>query len=128
MLAHPRRVRLTSVCDHGVVTRRLSILVAVPVVALFAGCGQAKDAATDAASSAASRVGNATAAEVRRQICAPVLDGQISAQDKQALSGLVAAAKAAGLPAEITTPLGEIARAGDQAPAESVTALRKACG
>lgn len=109
------------------VTRRLSILVAVPVVALLAGCGQAKDAATDAVSSAASRAGNAAAAEVKRQVCAPVQDGQISAQDKQVLSGLVAAATSAGLPAEITTPLGEIARAGDQAPAESVTALGKAC-
>lgn len=115
-------------CDHGVVTRYPSILVTVSVVALLAGCGQAKDAATDAASSAASLVGNAAAAEVRRQICAPVQDGQISAQDKQVLSGLVAAAKTAGFPAEITTPLGEIARAGDQAPAESVAALRKACG
>lgn len=115
-------------CDDGGVTRRLSILVALPVIALVAGCGQAKDAVTDAASSAASRVGDATAAEVRSQICASVQDGQISAQDKQVLSGLVAAAKSAGLPAEITTPVGEIARAGDQAPAESVTTLRKACG
>ena len=104
-------------------TRRLFILVTVPVVTLLAGCGQAKDAATDAAS----RAGNAAAAEVKRQVCAPVQDGKISARDKQVLSGLVAAAKSAGLPAEITTPLSEIARAGDQAPAESVTALGKAC-
>lgn len=118
----------TSVGHHGVVTQRLSILVAVPLFGLLVGCSQAKDAATDAASTAASEVGNAAADEVKRQICAPVQDGQISAQDKQVLSGLVAPAKAAGVPTEITTPLDQIAKSGDQVPLESVTALRKACG
>lgn len=107
-------------CDHGVVLRRTSNLLAVSLVAVLAGCGQARDAATDTAR-------NAAAEAVKRQICAPLQDGQISAQDKQVLSGLVSTAKSAGVSAEITTPLDEIARAGDQAPAESVTALRKAC-
>lgn len=109
-------------------TRRLCTLAAVPLLAVLVGCGQAKDAATDAASSAVSQVGSATAAEVKRQICAPVRDGRVSAQDKRVLSGLVATAKAAGVAAEITTPLDQIAKSGDQVPAESVTALRKACG
>lgn len=98
------------------------------MVGLLVGCGEAKDAATEAASSAASQVGNVAADEVKRQICAPVRDGQISAQDKQVLSGLVATAKSAGVATEITTPLDQIAKSGDQVPAESVTALRKACG
>lgn len=109
---------------NGVVTRRLCALVAVQVTALLVGCGPAKDAATDAASQA----GNLAADEAKRQICAPVRDGKISARDKQVLSGLVATAKAAGVAAEITTPLEQIAKSGDQVPAESVTALRKACG
>lgn len=115
-------------CHHGVVTRPFSILVVSLVVALLVACGQAKDAATDAASSAASHVANAAADEAKRQICAPVQDGQISAQDKQVLSGLATTAKAAGVAAEITTPLDQIAKSGNQVPAKSVSALRKACG
>jgi hypothetical protein len=56
-----------------------------------------------------------------------VEDGLVSASDKALLGGLVSAADAAGVPAEITTPLGEIADAGDQVPANSVTALKDAC-
>ena len=54
-------------------------------------------------------------------------DGQVSAQDKQVLKGLVATAKAAGVPAEITTPLEQVAQSGDQVPAEAVDALKNAC-
>jgi hypothetical protein len=56
-----------------------------------------------------------------------VEDGLVSASDKALLGGLVSAADAAGVPAEITTPLGEIAQAGDQVPADSVDALKDAC-
>lgn len=115
-------------CDHGVMSRRLPILAALVVVAVLAGCSQAQDAATDAASSAVSQARESAATEVKRRICAPVQDGQISAQDKQVLSGLLPAARSAGVPAQIMTPLEQIASAGDQAPTESVAALRKACG
>ena len=54
-------------------------------------------------------------------------DGLVSVSDKALLAGLVSAADAAGVPAEITTPLGQIAEAGDQVPAESVDALTEAC-
>lgn len=101
---------------------RLAIAVLF-VACLTAGCGQVQDAA----SRAATKVGQAAAAEVQQQICSRVADGQVSAQDKQVISGLVAAAKSAGVPAEITTPLDQVARSGDQAPAEAVDALRKAC-
>jgi hypothetical protein len=56
-----------------------------------------------------------------------VEDGLVSIQDKALLGGLVSAADAAGVPAEIMTPLGEIADAGDQVPADSVDALTEAC-
>ncbi len=94
---------------------------------LLAGCGAVEEAAGNAASDAASKVASAAADEVRRQICAVVQDGLVSAEDKQVLGGLVSAARTAGVPSEITTPLGEIAEAGDQVPAESVQALKDAC-
>lgn len=94
---------------------------------LLTGCGAVEEAAGNAASDAASKVASAAAQEVNRQICAVVQDGLVSASDKQVLAGLVSAARTAGVPAEITTPLGQIAEAGDQAPADSVRALKDAC-
>lgn len=97
----------------------------------MSGCGQVQDAATgaasDAASQAASQVGKAAADQVQQQVCSRVQDGQVSAQDKQVLTGLLAAAKSAGVPAEITSPLGQVAQSGDQVPAEAVDALKNAC-
>lgn len=108
-------------------TRRLAVLSAVPLMLLLAGCGAVEEAAGNAASDAASKVATAAAEEVNRQICAVVQDGLVSVEDKQALGGLVSAARTAGVPAEITTPLGQIAEAGDQVPSESVQALKDAC-
>ena len=107
--------------------RRLAALSAVPLLLLLAGCGAAEEAAGNAASDAASKVAAAGAAEVKRQVCAVVQDGLVSVEDKQALAGLVSAARTAGVPAEITTPLGQIAAAGDEVPGESVQALKDAC-
>jgi hypothetical protein len=111
----------------GLMTRRLAALSAVPLLLLLAGCGAVEEAAGNAASDAASKVASAGAAEVNRQICAVVQDGLVSVEDKQVLAGLVSVASTAGVPAEITTPLGQIAEAGDQVPAESVQALKDAC-
>ena len=108
-------------------TRRLAVLSAVPLMLLLAGCGAVEEAAGNAASDAASKVATAAAEEVNRQICAVVQDGLVSVEDKQALGGLVSAARTAGVPAEITTPLGQIAEAGDEVPSESVQALKDAC-
>lgn len=108
-------------------TRRLAVLSAVPLMLLLAGCGAVEEAAGNAASDAASKVATAAAEEVNRQICALVQDGLVSVEDKAVLGGLVAAAETAGVPSDITTPLGQIADAGDQVPAGSVTALKEAC-
>lgn len=94
---------------------------------LLTGCGAVGEAAGNAASDAASKVASSAAQEVNRQICVLVEDGLVSPSDRQALAGLVSAARTAGIPAEITTPLGRIAEAGDQVPAESVRALKDAC-
>src|SRR5918994_693167 len=107
--------------------RRLAALSAVPLMLLLAGCGAVEEAVSNAASDAASKVATAAADEVNRQICAVIEDGLVSVEDKQVLAGLVSAARTAGVPTEITTPLGEIAAAGDQVPAGSVQALKGAC-
>jgi hypothetical protein len=106
---------------------RLAALFAVPLLLFIAGCGSVQEVAENAANDAASKVATAATDEVRKQVCALVEDGLVSVQDKALLGGLVSAADAAGVPAEITTPLGEIADAGDQVPADSVDALKDAC-
>ena len=107
--------------------RRLAALSAVPMLLLLSACGAVEEAAGNAASEAASKVASAAAEEVNRQICAVIQDGMVSVEEKQVLGGLVSAARTAGVPTEITTPLGEIAEAGDQVPSESVQALKDAC-
>ena len=107
--------------------RLLAALSAAPLMLMLAGGGAVEEAAGNAASDAASKVASAAAEEVNRQICAVVQDGLVSVEDRQVLAGLVSAARTAGVPAEITTPLGQIADAGDQVPAESVNALKDAC-
>ncbi|VXC33394.1 hypothetical protein [Arthrobacter sp. 8AJ] len=108
-------------------TLRPAAATALAAALLLTGCGAVGEAAGTAASDAASRAASAAAQEVNRQICAVVQDGLVSAEDRQALAGLVSAARTAGVPAEITTPLGRIAEAGDQVPADSVRALQDAC-
>jgi hypothetical protein len=107
--------------------RRLAALSAVPLLLALTACGSVQEVAENAANDAASKVATAATDEVRKQVCTVVEDGLVSVQDKALLGGLVSAADAAGVPAEITTPLGEIAEAGDQVPADSVDALTKAC-
>ncbi|WP_457947392.1 hypothetical protein ACTAQI_16895 [Pseudarthrobacter sp. alpha12b] len=110
-------------------TLRPAVVPATALAAalLLTGCGAVGEAAGNAASEAASKAASAAAQEVNRQICAVVQDGLVSAEDRQALAGLVSAARTAGVPPEITTPLGQIAEAGDQVPADSVKALKDAC-
>jgi hypothetical protein len=111
---------------------RLAVIALAAALPLSLGaCSQIQDTATSAASTAASQAkSKATAAardEARRQICQRVSDGQVSAQDKQVLSGLVTGAESQGVPAEITEPLRQIADSGDQVPVEAATKLKKAC-
>lgn len=119
-------------------TRRYSALLLVPFALFLAGCGEVEQAVNDAADEAvseatqtvedaASDAAGAATSEVVKQICKPLQDGQISAEDQQFLSGLVSGAESAGVPDGIVDPLREIAEAGDQVPAESVEALRGKC-
>ena len=107
--------------------RRLATLAAATFAIALTGCGQVQDAANRAVSDGASQVATAAGSEVKKQACALVEDGLVSVQDKEVLGGLAAGAEAAGVPAEITTPLRQIADSGDQVPADSVRALRDAC-
>ena len=107
--------------------RRLATLSAAPLLLLLVGCGAVEEASGNAASDAASKVATAAADEVKRQVCAVVKDGLLSVEDRKVLGGLLSAARTAGVPSEITTPLGDIAEAGDQVPEDSVQALSDAC-
>ena len=105
----------------------LAALSFAALVVVLTGCGQVQGAAEKAVSDGASQVGTAAADQVKGQICGLVEDGLVSVKDKELLGGLVAGAETAGVPSEITTPLRQIAEAGDQVPTESVTALKDAC-
>jgi hypothetical protein len=107
--------------------RSLTFLSIVPLIVLVVGCGQVQDAAQNAASSAVTQVASAAADQVKGQVCAVVEDGLVSVEDKKLLVGLVAGAETAGVPAEITDPMKQIAEAGEEVPAASVTELKKAC-
>ncbi len=110
--------------------RALSTLAALtataPLALLLAGCS-VQEAAENAASDAASKVSTAAADEVKGRVCALVEDGLVSLGEQQLLSGLVGAAESAGVPEDITTPMRQIADAGDQVPADSVKNLKDAC-
>jgi hypothetical protein len=106
---------------------RLAALSAAALIVMLTGCGQVQDAAEKAVNDGATKVATAAADQVKGQICALVEDGLVSVKDKEALGGLVAGAETSGVPSEITTPLRQIAEAGDQVPADSVTALKDAC-
>ncbi len=99
----------------------------IPLLVLAAGCGQVQEAAQNAASSAVTEVASAAADQVKGQVCAVIEDGVVSVEDKKLLVGLVAGAETAGVPAEITDPMKQIAEAGEEVPAASVSELKKAC-
>lgn len=105
----------------------LAALSAAALLVMLTGCGQVQGAAEKAVNDGASQVATAAADQVKGQVCALVKDGLVSVKDKEVLGGLVSGAETAGVPSDITTPLRQIADAGDQAPAESVTALKDAC-
>jgi hypothetical protein len=107
--------------------RRLAALAAAALMITLTGCGEVQGAAEKAVNDGASQVATAAGGEVKKQACALVEDGLISVKDKELLGGLVAGAETAGAPAEITTPLRQIADSGDQVPSESVKALQDAC-
>ncbi|HEX7537799.1 MAG TPA: hypothetical protein VF391_12450 [Dermatophilaceae bacterium] len=111
--------------------RFAAIALATALPLSLGACSQIQDTASSAASSAASqaqsKVEQAAKDEVSRQICQRVTDGKISAQDKQALSGLVSDAENAGVPVELTAALRQVADSGGQVPAEAAGKLKKAC-
>nr|WP_026544688.1 hypothetical protein [Arthrobacter sp. 35/47] len=109
------------------VKKLVALFLLVPFSALLMGCNQIEETAGGIAGDAASQVAGAAAEEVESQVCALVSDSNISAEDAEVLGSLVDAAETAGVPAEITDPLRDIAAAGDEVPAESVESLNEAC-
>lgn len=107
--------------------RRYSALILVPLALLAAGCSAVEDAASDAANQAVDDITNAAVQEVTNQICGVLDDGAVSASEQQFLAGLVSAAESAGAPESVTGPLNQVARAGDEVPAEAVRQLSAGC-
>lgn len=103
-----------------------ALAATVPLALLLASCS-VQEAAEDAAGEAASRAATAASGEIKGQVCALVEDGLVSLGEQQVLSGLVGAAEAAGVPADILTPMRRIADAGDQVPEDAVNNLAEAC-
>lgn len=107
--------------------QRLAILALIPAAFALSSCAQLEESASGIVSDAASQFADATADEVRTQACRLVEDGAVSLADQQFLSNLVGSAETAGLPAEFTEPLREIAAAGDDVPRDSVESLQNSC-
>lgn len=111
--------------------RFAAIALAAALPFSLGACSQMQDTASSSASGAASqaqsKVEVAAKEELRRQICQRVTDGQVSAQDKQVLSGLVSSTDSRGIPVEIMTPLRQIADSGAQVPVEAASNLNRAC-
>ena len=120
-----------------------AVLLATGLALGLAGCGVAEDAvqgAQDAASQKASeavdgarskasaKASEIAVAAVRTQICNLVKDGGLSDADAQALDGLVAAGKEAGLPADVLGLATKVADAGRGATDAQVADLEaRAC-
>lgn len=111
--------------------RFATIALAAALPLSLGACSQMQDTASSAASTAASqarsKAESAAKDELNRQICQRVTDGKVSAQEKQALSGLVSRAESAGVPVDITTALRAIADSGGQVSVEKAGELKKAC-
>lgn len=115
-------------------TSRLRALALVPTLLaaglLAAGCSEdaVREQAEGLASQAAGSASAAAADALREQLCQVVEDANISSSDITALRGLVDAADAAGVDAEVLDPVREIVDAGQSAPADAVQRLDEACG
>ncbi|MBG6190087.1 hypothetical protein IWX64_001021 [Arthrobacter sp. CAN_A212] len=107
--------------------QRLAVLTLIPAAFVLSSCAQLEESASGIASDAASQFAEATADELRGQACRLVEDGTVSLADQQFLSEMVESAATAGLPAEFTEPLSEIAAAGDDVPRDSVESLQNSC-
>jgi hypothetical protein len=101
-----------------------TLLLAASLAATLGGCAQVEDRARDAASKAAS----AATSEVKDQICTLTEDGLVSVQEKELLTGLIPAARTAGVPEAVLAPADQIAKAGDSVPEDALGKLRGACG
>jgi hypothetical protein len=117
---------------------KMSYLALPALLLLATGCSAVEDtardiasgagqSAQDAASNAVSQAAGAGRDALVRQACAPVNDGTIDPGDVTLLTGLLGAARAAGVPSEVLDPMEEIAAAGDNAPEDAVESLRDAC-
>ncbi|MBG6084323.1 hypothetical protein [Zhihengliuella flava] len=108
--------------------RRLTALALTAAAALsLTACAQVQQAAEDAANSAASTLTDAAKREALTRACAPITDGTLNADDVAVLTSLLEPAEAAGVPADLLSPLRELADAGDAAPQAAIDRAAEAC-
>ena len=102
------------------------LVAAAAVTALATGCSAAENAAQDVKDAAKSQATQAVANEVENQICSVVGDGVVSDTDLAILRSVLGRASDAGLPPEVTGPLGDITQDGRKA-TDAVDDLQKRC-
>jgi hypothetical protein len=104
----------------------IAALLALPLLVAVAGCSTIQDAVTDGAKQVASSAAAVATAELTKQICAPVTDGTITAEDQQVISGLLVAAKKSGLADDLIASLEKVTAGTGVSPAD-VTSLEALC-
>lgn len=103
------------------------LLLLVPVVVLLAGCSQVTSAVPDGAGQAATSAAAAAGEQLTAQICAPVEDGIISADDLKLLETLIVAAGSGNIAPTVRVPLQQVVESGGTVTADASASLRAAC-
>ena len=105
-----------------------ALITALAVLALTTtGCAGIADTASSAASSAATQLADGAKKELIKQVCAPIKDGTINAEDLKIVTSMVDAVREGGLPKEIVSALDDVAASGDKVPADVQARLVAAC-
>ncbi|RFA06446.1 hypothetical protein B7R54_18890 [Subtercola boreus] len=103
------------------------LLLLVPVVVLLAGCSQVTSAVSDGAGQVATSAAAAAGGQLTAQICAPVEDGTITADDLKLLETLIVAAGSGNIAPTVRVPLQQVVEGGATVTADASASLRAAC-
>lgn len=107
--------------------RRLPALLVLPLLLSLVGCSQVQTAMSNGAQDVAASAKAAASTELTKRICAPLTDGTISVQDQAQVTGLIAAAKSAGLATGLIDSMQKVADSRTQMSSSDITAFVEAC-
>ncbi|ASN38363.1 hypothetical protein CGQ24_04615 [Arthrobacter sp. 7749] len=115
--------------DHMTFSRsKKALTTSLAILALAtSGCAGIADTASSAASSAATQLADGAKKELIKQVCAPIKDGTVNADDLKIVTSMVDAVREGGLPEEIVSALDDVAASGDKVPADVQARLITAC-